>query len=352
MLLKILSLFASVAVLAGCTSNTPEIRAICLRDDIGNYLIKWETYPVIEGTLKMYVSDSPEAFDTSTPAVYANIGDGVTTYVTNDNIKRKYFLLSFNDKYYETVGGRSIVMDSIQNLRDLGGYFTSHNNQMTKWGKIYRSGQLSSMNEWDSIRMENLGIKTILDLRTNNEGAYSPIRYHKANIIHIPIATGNMVDIPERIREGHMRKGDGILYMQDMYLQFLAENNKQFAEVLNQLLNKDNYPILISCSLGKDRVGFLSAMLLASLDVPEETIMKDYVVSNDYINKKEYADMARSLDSDAQETITVLLSANESLMDLVFQQINKEYGSVDKYLSKGLQLTEKKRNQLKDILLY
>lgn len=49
MLGKILSLFASVILLVGCSSNAPDIRAICLRDDIGNYVIKWETDPVMEG---------------------------------------------------------------------------------------------------------------------------------------------------------------------------------------------------------------------------------------------------------------------------------------------------------------
>lgn len=352
MLLKILSFFTCVAALTGCSSGAPEIRTVCLRDDIGNYIIKWETYPAIEGSLKMYVSDNPETFNKSNPAVYANIGDGVATYVTNDNIKRKYFLLSFNDKYYQIVGGRAIVTDSIQNIRDIGGYLTTHSQRMTKWGKLYRSGELSSVSEWDSIRLANLDIKTIIDLRTASEGAYSPLRYTKANVIHIPIATGNMDDIPERIDEGHMRKGDGILYMQDMYLQFITSNSKQFAQVLDHLQNQDNYPVIINCSLGKDRTGFLSAMLLSALGVPEETILKDYMSSNDYIDKSHYAYMARGLDTDAQETITVLLSANESLMELVFQKIDKEYGSIDKYLSKGLQLTEKKRDRLKDILLY
>ena len=44
--------------------------------------------------------------------------------------------------------------------------------------------------------------------------------------------------------------------------------------------------------------------------------------------------MARKLNTDAQETITVLLGANETWLDLAFHKIKKEYGSTDKYLSK------------------
>ena len=106
---RILFLFTSVALLAGCSSGrAPEIRAICLRDDIGNYIIKWETDPHTDGTMKLYVSDTPNSFDMSRPCSYADINDGRVTYITNDNITRKYFLLSFNDKYYRTVGARSV----------------------------------------------------------------------------------------------------------------------------------------------------------------------------------------------------------------------------------------------------
>ena len=139
MLGKILSLFASVILLVGCSSNAPDIRAICLRDDIGNYVIKWETDPVMEGIVKMTVSDNPDLFTNESPIIYANIKDGVATYITNDNISRKYFRLSFNDKYPRIIGARSAVMDSVQNFRDLGGY-TSTNGKTVKWGKVFRSG--------------------------------------------------------------------------------------------------------------------------------------------------------------------------------------------------------------------
>ena len=130
-------MFTSVTLLTGCSSGrAPEIRAICLRDDIGNYIIKWETDPHTDGTMKLYVSDTPNSFDMSQPCSYASINDGRVTYITNDNITRKYFLLSFNDKYFRTVGARSVQMDSVQNLRDIGGYFSEHGDRVTSWGKI------------------------------------------------------------------------------------------------------------------------------------------------------------------------------------------------------------------------
>jgi protein-tyrosine phosphatase len=91
----------------------------------------------------------------------------------------------------------------------------------TRWGKIYRSGKLSRLSEWDSIRLNNLGIKTIIDLRGTDEIQKSPVLYKKIKVVNIPIPTVDEDHISRLIMEGRMRKGDAILFLQDMYLQFV-----------------------------------------------------------------------------------------------------------------------------------
>lgn len=63
-------------------------------------------------------------------------------------------------------------------------------------GQGISPGELSSLSEWDSIRLDNLGIKTIIDLRTNQETLTAPIKYTKANILQIPISVGKIADAP------------------------------------------------------------------------------------------------------------------------------------------------------------
>ena len=217
-------LFTCATLLTGCSSGrAPEIRAICLRDDIGNYIIKWETDPHTNGMMKLYVSDIPNSFDMSQPCSYANINDGRVTYITNDNITRKYFLLSFNDKYFQTVGARSVQMDSVQNLRDIGGYFSEHGNRMTGWGKIFRSGKLTSLSRNDTIRLKNLKIKTIIDLRGEDEITFAQEKHTGPNVISIPIPVKGKEQITKRLEEGRIRKGDGLVYMQDTYISYVTE---------------------------------------------------------------------------------------------------------------------------------
>lgn len=348
---RLLITIALGITLTGCTEKEPEIRTVCTRDDIGNYIVKWETSPAMEGTVSLYTSDNPEDFSQAQRAASAKIEDGVVTYITSDNFKRKYFRLNFNDEYTEIVGARYVRMDDIRNLRDVGGYHTAGGRQV-KWGKIYRSGEITRMTPWDSTRLANLGIRTIIDLRTGEECEKHPIAYRRANIVHVPVVAGNEQDLSDRIWNNQMRKGDALLYMQDVYLQFATRNAAQFGQALDVFLHEENYPILFCCPLGKDRTGFLAALLLAILGVPEETIMQDYLESNQYINPAYYSEWVNGLNFDTQEAVTVMISARESFLSPVLMKINKQYGSVQKYLQKELNLTEKKQEELQRILLY
>jgi protein-tyrosine phosphatase len=340
------------ASLSACSLHTPEIQTLCLRDDIGNYIIKWETNPPLEGSMRLYVSDTPGQFSKSDPVGYANISEGVTKYVTNDNITRKYFLLSFNDKYLEMVAARFVSMDSILNFRDIGGYATHGNKKKIRWGKVFRSGKIGTLSARDSIKLNKLGIKTIIDLRPEEEQAASPVGYTNAGIIHIPVSNGKWDGILARIDEGRARKGDGIVFMQDLYIQYVEEEKEQFAKALAVFEEKDNYPVVVSGSLGKDRVGFLMALLLAALDIPEEAILNDYLATNDFLGLNRFNAKVQELDPDAQQALTVVLSANPAFLNPAFQKIKKEYGSAKEYLANELHFSERQQNKLKEILLF
>lgn len=348
---KIFTSFVLLATLVGCQHNTTEIQTLCLRDGIGNYMIKWETTPPMEGVAKIYVSNNPDRFARKDPSIYADISQGVATYITNDNVTRQYFCLTFNDKHAQIVGARSVLMDSVQNLRDLGGY-PGEKGRMTRWGRVYRSGDVSRLSMQDSLRMSDLHIKTIIDLRTAAEINASPVTFEEAQIVALPLTVGNLDNIEPFLREGKMRKGDATVYMQDMYLKFITDNHEAFARALQVFLDKDNYPILFSCSLGKDATGFLSSLLLQLLDVPDQTVIRDYLASNEYIIMQRYAYMVRNLSFESQEAITTLLSVNELFMQPVRQKILRDYTSFDNFVETALSFSEKDQERLKDILLY
>ncbi len=349
MLDKLNVLLISVCTLAGCSAPAPEINTLCERDAVGNYIIKWETDPALEGMVKVYASEDPDNFLSSNPVLYANIRDGVTTYVTKDNVSRTYFMLTFNDKYPQVVGARVLKFDHARNVRDMGGYVSGEKH--IRWGQVFRSGEFNGMNGQDSTRFCKLGIKTIIDLREADEVAQLPMPSCGARLVSIPISLENRESIPDLIREGKMRKRDALLYMQDQYLNFMDRYSEQFAEALSMFENPDNYPILFNCSFGKDRVGYLAMLLLSAIGVPEETILSDYTLSSGNISTSQVDSLARELDTEGQEAFTVILSSPEAMLTPTLLKIKKEYGSMDNFLTKKMHLTEEKRKKIKDILL-
>lgn len=336
--------------LVGCTPKAGNIRVVCVRDEVGNYILKWETDPKLKGQVQVYASATPENFDMSVPALSAKIEDGVTTFITNDNLKRLYFRLIFDGEYQYDVSARYSFMDNIQNFRDLGGYYTSKGKQM-KWGMIYRSGSIERFDERDSVRLSSIGIRTILDLRSKKEVEAAPISFAKANVVRVSISDGDRDALMERLQANTLRKQDGILYMEDKYLQFVTQDYDVFGEALHLFLDEANYPILIQDDLGKDRTGFLSSLLLTLLDVPRESVMQDYLASNRYIDVGFFAKDACSMSLDAQETITVLLSAKESFLDIAYQEIDRKYDSFQEYTEKELHFSPQDQAQLREILL-
>ena len=68
---------------------------------------------------------------------------------------------------------RNLNLDSVQNLRDLGGYSTK-DGRKTKWGRFLRSGDMSAMTEDDQEALPTQGIRSVIDLRMAKEIAIAP----------------------------------------------------------------------------------------------------------------------------------------------------------------------------------
>ena len=117
-------------------------------------------------------------------------------------------------------------------------------------------------------------------------------------------------------------------------------------------MEEKNYPVVIYCSLGKDRSALASALIFKALEVDDDTIFEDYLLSNRWID---YPSLLRNADiypMEVQETITALFSAHRETLKTSFETLKTNYGSIENYLEHELKLTPKKREKLKSILLY
>src|SRR6478736_8770622 len=85
---------------------------------------------------------------------------------------------------------RRIVLDNVHNFRDLGGYSTT-DGRTIRWRMLFRADGLSGMSAADLEIMRELGLRTVIDLRSNKElderGRFPhedvPVSYHHLSVI-------------------------------------------------------------------------------------------------------------------------------------------------------------------------
>ncbi|WP_342669625.1 tyrosine-protein phosphatase [Aldersonia kunmingensis] len=69
---------------------------------------------------------------------------------------------------------------------------------------------------------------------------------------------------------------DGDDPLVDRYMQYLAEDAAGVVSLITRLLEPDTLPVLVHCTVGKDRTGVAIALLLDTLGVLRADIAADY----------------------------------------------------------------------------
>ena len=84
---------------------------------------------------------------------------------------------------------RVIALKGTQNTLDIGGYETTDGRQV-RWGVIFRSDKLSRLLKSDFQQLEEMGLRTVIDLRTPDEAKESPTFWKGENpprIVNYPV---------------------------------------------------------------------------------------------------------------------------------------------------------------------
>jgi protein-tyrosine phosphatase len=138
--------------------------------------------------------------------------------------------------------------------------------------------------------------------------------------------------------------------------------NEQYASLLRLASDPRNHPLVFHCSHGVHRTGTATAILLSALGVPWETIRNDYLLSNVY-RKDEIERRISELRDMASEkqgippnevdmtNINAFYILEASYIDATLDEISRVYGSMENYLHKGLGLTDKEIEKLREALL-
>ena len=257
---------------------------------------------------------------------------------------------SCNDKATATLPQRAEIMEGAPNFRDLGGY-SSENGKQIIWSKIYRSQTLAQLSNSDVIKITELGIKTIIDFRDDEEVLKDPSRLPEGmNVVHLPIGVGknDTLQITQQLMAGTLDSVQCVNFMQIANRRFVTEFSSQYKDFFDILLQSESYPVVFHCTAGKDRTGFAAAMLLSALDVDWGTIMNDYLLTNQHLKPQS---LMPQIPEQALPALRQMWGVQPSYLNAAKEEIIERYGSIDNYLEQELNIGNAERNKLKEYLL-
>jgi len=166
---------------------------------------------------------------------------------------------------------RRITLAGTQNLRDLGGYPAAGGT--VRWRTLLRSDALHRLDDTGRAALAGLGLRTVIDLRTDQEVETAPSALDGtgARTFHIPLFSDGAISRlpPERAA---------------IYRYMIDDCGAAIAEAIGRLCAGDALPGLIHCTAGKDRTGLVAALVLDVIGVPDEFIAADYAMSAAYLD--------------------------------------------------------------------
>ena len=221
---------------------------------------------------------------------------------------------------------RLLPLEGVFNFRDLGGYRTDDGREV-RWRTLYRADGLGRLTASDVERIRPLGLRTVVDLRSQRElderGRF-PVDAHPVTFHHLSILDQTWDQ--EQARREALPAHE---FLHRAYTAMLVDGRARFARAFDLLAAPGALPAVFHCAAGKDRTGLLAMLVLGALGVRHHDIVEDYALTE--------ASMSRYLDtmrSDPERAAAIdaappsFFAADPVAVSLVLEDLERAHGGV------------------------
>ncbi len=223
------------------------------------------------------------------------------------------------------VADRHVPLEGSSNMRDLGGLPLAGGGAVRR-GKVYRAAVLSELTDADQAVLAGLNISTVIDLRSEWERTHAPSRLPPGLEVLTP-GDGSVGAQPGLHQRNPKTAADAIRMMQDGNRSYPERLAVVAAETFRAVASEKPGSVLFHCTAGKDRTGFIAAMLLLSIGVSEAAVIEDYLATN-LIWRRNSA-YINQLPEPVREPV---FSARAEYIAAALDEVTQRYGSYDTYL--------------------
>jgi protein-tyrosine phosphatase len=264
----------------------------------------------------------------------------------------------------EWAPSRHVPLEGAVNVRDIGGYRVTYGREVRR-GRLFRGDSLSQLTAPDLERLDELGLRTVIDFRTPGEILLSgpDRRPDGVELLQLPVSGGDLGSVYEVIASGdhdlqrwQLGAGRAASFMVEMNRAFVADarQRESFGAALRITCVSGRLPLLYHCTSGKDRSGWMTAIVLTALGVPRELVLRDYLLSNDF-HRTGYTKLRLDLIKTGivadPELLRPVLEQSATYLGAAFEEADRRYSSFDRFLTRGLGVSDALLAELRRAML-
>ncbi|MDM1406621.1 tyrosine-protein phosphatase [Myroides sp. DF42-4-2] len=247
----------------------------------------------------------------------------------------------------------AVAINHVANVRELGGIITQ-DQRVVQAGRFYRSGHLGKLKKKDFKVLQDYGISQVIDLRTDREIKKHPDRLPTTISYYNLQAFEDSEDMfskaKKEVLKGRVTVEESNKAVEEFYGIYVLDNPEKIREIVVRILDNEE-ATLFHCSAGKDRTGMIGAIVLSILNVDRQTIMEEYLLSNngrvdDVASRMKLAKFGKfmfpKIDYEVIENFSWI---KPNYLTAMFTAIEAKYGTMDAYITQGLSITKEQRQQ-------
>lgn len=244
-------------------------------------------------------------------------------------------------------------METLQgapNFRDLGGCLTA-TGQVIRRGRVFRSQRLVGLSQSDRLWLGESGIATVFDLRAPADLARRPNEWADGKVLRTIVMETDPGAEAATAQHWRRRLADpafGPAQARDEMLALYKALPRLFARhvaaLFAYLADEGSGPLLIHCEAGKDRTGFVCAVLLLSLGASKEAAFADYLLSAQrYAPAPDSPVVQRLLrgavSARAMAALEEVMTVHPAYLDAALAEIEAAHGSLEAYLHRAVRIS-------------
>lgn len=255
-----------------------------------------------------------------------------------------------------------LPLKTVANVRDLGGIPTA-DGLVVRGGVLLRGASLSGLSAKEAKALaETWCVRTVVDLRTPQEQAEKPDRdVPGADRFALPVFDEQTSGISYEKSQKLQDKVKAIPNMPELYRgmvtrpDYVANLAVILQTITERLIADPDAAVYFHCTAGKDRTGIVSYLLLSLLGVPYETVLEDYLKTNEVRDPKDTLRVAAVSvllrDPEVTEGLKKVFRAEPEYLNAAAAAIEATYGSVDNFLRNAIGISPETRDAFRAVVL-